>query len=753
MTEPQVDAEAILARARALIAHEILDAESAPAIVGDVALHQHQRRAVARVRTLLNSAGGALLADSTGLGKTFVALATAASVERTLIIGPASLAESWHVAMSRTHVEARFISLEQLSRGTSATIGSPDLVIVDEAHHLRNPRTKCYAAVAAICDRANVLLLSATPLQNRRADVIAQLALFLGDTAARATDAELAPFIVRRRADDTSIRLPAIHGPRWVQLPVTDDRLDDLVALPPPVAGSDEGTAGALVTYTLLRQWSSSRAALVAALRRRLARAIALFSSLEAGRWPSREQLAAWSHAEQALQLAFPEILTPLGATSTDLSGLLAAVRVHADGLRALITRLTETPDPDPYRADAIAEICRAHPNARVIAFSQYAETVRALSRLLMMKMSGVAALTAHGGRVAGGRISRREVLAQFTPRAGSAAVPAGDHIRLLVTTDVLSEGLDLQRASVVVHLDLPWNPARLEQRVGRVRRLGAEHDAVFVYALAPPVDSERILRVVDRLRAKLGLAASIVGLDFTVVPDTASTSSVAPPELESETLELLEKWRAPSDSDVRRTPSDVGALAPTDGVVALLAIGRERLLLATFGGGAPTLDPETVGRALRMCLGPAIAPPATAVGEAMAVVRTWCNGWSARRRLGRVSPAGARLRVAVAARIAALLASAPRHQRAVLVPLASRAQQALRITLGAGAERTLLELSRAASANVEWLRRIAALSESREYRRSAADEPELLVLVLLRRSRAETNARDLSGAASPSGE
>jgi superfamily II DNA or RNA helicase len=753
VTEPAVDIEVLLTQARARLAHEILDAESAPDVVGDVTLHLHQRRAVARVRTLLNTAGGALLADSTGLGKTFVALATAAGVKRTLIIAPASLAESWRGAMGRTRVAARFISLEQLSRGTPAPGETPDLVIVDEAHHLRNPRTKCYAAVAALCGRADVLLLSATPLQNRRDDVIAQLALFLGDAAARATDAELAQFIVRRRAGEASIRLPAIHGPRWLQLPIADDCLDGLMALPPPVPGSDEGAAGALVTYTLLRQWSSSRAALVGALRRRLAKAIALMSSLEAGRWPSREQLTAWAHAEQAVQLAFPEMLAPLGTASTDLNGLLTAVRTHADGLRALITRLSNAPDPDPYRADLITEICRTHANAQVLAFSQYAETVRTLSRLLMMKMSGVAALTAHGGRVAGGRISRREVLAQFTPHAGGAAVPAADHIRLLITTDVLSEGLDLQRACVVVHLDLPWNPARLEQRVGRVRRLGAEHDAVFVYAVAPPVDSERILRVVDRLRAKLGLAASIVGLDFTSVPDVTSTAAFAPPELESVTLELLETWRASVDSHLERTPIHVGASAATDGFVALLAIGRERLLLAAFDGAAPTLDPATVGSALRMCLGPALAPSATEVREATAVIRSWCSEWSARRRLGAVSPAGARSRSAVASRIATLLASGPRHQRAVLGSLASRAQQALRNTLGAGAERTLLELSREESANAEWLRRVAALSENGERRRSAADEPELLVLVLLRRTPPKTNARDLTGAAWPSGE
>jgi hypothetical protein len=753
VTEPDVDAEVLLAHARACFAHEILDAESVPEILGDVTLHQHQRRAVARVRIMLNTAGGALLADSTGLGKTFVALATAAGVERTLIIGPASLAESWRRAMTRTGVTARFISLEKLSRGTSCLGSTPELVIVDEAHHLRNPRTKCYAAVAALCGRADVLLLSATPLQNRRADLIAQLALFLGDAAARATDAELAQFIVRRRGDESSIRLPAIHGPRWVQLPVIDDCLDDLMGLPPPVPGSDEGAAGALVAYTLLRQWSSSRAAFVGALRRRLAKAIALMSSLEAGRWPSRTQLTAWAHAEQAVQLAFPEMLTPLGAGSTDINGLLTAVRAHADGLRTLITRLSNAPDPDPHRADLIVEICRRHANARVLAFSQYAETVRTLSRSLMMKMSGVAALTAHGGRVAGGRISRREVLVQFTPHADAAAVSAADHIRLLISTDVLSEGLDLQRASVVVHLDLPWNPARLEQRVGRVRRLGAEHQAVFVYALAPPVGSERILRVVDRLRAKLGLAASIVGLDFTALPDVTSTSTFAPPELESVTLELLEKWRAPWGCSLEPTPIHVGAWALTDGFVALLAIGRERLLLAAFDGAAATLDPATVGRALRMCLGPATAPSATALREAMAAIRSWSSEWSARRRLGAGSPAGARLRVAVASRIAALLASAPRHQRAALGSLASRAQQVLRISLGAGAERTLLELSREEGANAEWLRRISALSENGERRRSAADEPELLALVLLRRAPAKTSTPDLTGAASPSGE
>lgn len=730
-----VDAEAILARAKSVLAREMLDAERGPAQVGNIRLHEHQRRAVARIRALLATAGGALLADSTGLGKTFVALAVALGVERVLIVGPATLAESWYLAMARARVEAHFVSLERLSRSPSSPVADAELVIVDEAHHLRNQRTKSYAAVAALCDRARVLLLSATPLQNRRDDLVAQLALFLGDAAASATDAELARFIVRRRADET-IRIPSIDGPHWVHLPIIDDFLDDLLALPPPLPGSDEGTAGTLVAYGLLRQWASSRAALVAALRRRIAKAVAMRASLEAGRWPSREQLAAWTHSADAVQLALPELLTPLGSTALRFDAMLAAVSAHADALRELLARIRHAPDPDPVRAAALADICQAHPGARVLAFSQYAETVRALSRLLIPKQSGVAALTASGGWVAGGRVTRREVLAQFSPN-GRDTAPAAERITLLITTDVLSEGLDLQRAAVVVHLDLPWNPARLEQRVGRVRRLGSEQETVFVYALAPPARSETILRVVTRLRAKLGMAARIVGLESGVIPEALADNPIAPPELASDTHALLETWRDSFAADSLLNDHDagvpmVGALrAPHDGFLALVALGRERLLLFSLDGAPPSLDAAVVSRAVAMGRGPAVVPTEVETRRAVAAVRTWSHDFAARRQLSIASPGGSRVRNRIAARITSLLSFAPRHQRATLAPLASAAQRALRAPLGAGAERALATLACAADADAKWLSDIATLGAGRDSRRSSRG-PEPLVVILL---------------------
>ena len=736
MTTPRLDAGVLLDSARARIANEILAAELPPARLGELTLYPHQRRAVARVRQLLRFAGGAMLADATGLGKTFVALAVGAAVERLLIVSPAGLVEGWRGSAARAHVDATFISAERLSRGAESPIADPQLVIVDEAHHFRNPRTKRYAALADICDRSRVLLLSATPLQNRRDDLVAELALFLGDAAVVASDDELARFVVRRRAADVALRLPRIVGPRRVDFPVEDDLLDALLALPPPVRGRDEGDAAALVAYTLLRQWSSSRAALVAGLRRRLAKALALMTSLEAGRWPSRDELTAWACSDDALQLALPELLSPLGTgIAPELSCLLTTVREHADGIRLLLARIRASPDPDEHRVAAIDAVCRAHPGARIIAFSQYAETVHVLARLLMTRRPGVAELTARGGRVAGGRVSRRHVLAQLSPQPAPLRTPECNRISVLVTTDVLSEGLDLQNASVIIHLDLPWNPARLEQRVGRVRRLGSPHDEVHVYALSPPAGAEHVLRVEARLRAKLRLASTIVGLDSPSLDVATSIAPLAPPELASDALVILEHWRRDpvQQGTPERSPRVAGVIAPNEGLLVALAAGEERLLLASLESGDLSLDASQVARVLSLCHGTPVVPTDAEIARAMHAVDRWAVHWSGRRQLSLGSPAGARWRARLAHRITELLAGSPRHERAALAAAASRARRTLTRPLGAGAERALAALASGPRFDARSLDEVAAFSEGRRAQNVDVGELVPLAIIVLR--------------------
>src|SRR5688572_18992838 len=260
---------------RAAIAAHLGHGGHWPTAFGDVTLHAHQREALARITRMLDEHRGALLADDVGLGKTFVALAVAREARSPVVVAPAAIRDQWLDAAGRAAVAVRFVSVERLSRGP-APIGEADLVILDEAHHLRSSTTRRFRDAVALCLYANVLILRPTQVQNRLADLRTILSLFLGTRAHAMTPEQLARYIVRRVAVDVAqapaAALPTVTPARWLPLVSDVDCLDRLFALPRAVPPADGDDGGVLLTYTLVRQWSSSRAALAAALRRRLAR-------------------------------------------------------------------------------------------------------------------------------------------------------------------------------------------------------------------------------------------------------------------------------------------------------------------------------------------------------------------------------------------------------------------------------------------------------------------------------------------------
>jgi SNF2 family DNA or RNA helicase len=91
----------------------------------------------------------------------------------------------------------------------------------------------------------------------------------------------------------------------------------------------------------------------------------------------------------------------------------------------------------------------------------------------------------------------------RFAPIANNYDLKDGEEIHLLVSTDALSEGVNLQDASIVVNYDLPWNPMRIVQRVGRVNRIGSDKE-VYVYNFFPNRDLEELLRLLKKLWSKI---------------------------------------------------------------------------------------------------------------------------------------------------------------------------------------------------------------------------------------------------------
>lgn len=717
-----------VAALRRLPAHE--------ATLGEIRLRPHQVEAVAQVCRQLSGYGGCLLADDVGRGKTFVALAVARRWARPLFVVPAALRDTWHRAMRRAAYAYPLVTHEALGRGRVPEL-LPDGVVVDESHGFRNPCTRRHAALAELSADAELLLLSATPVQNRVADLAAQLSLFLGSAAHGLSPGELARYAVRIEAADADAELPELMPPHWLAV-ATDDGavLDAILALPLPPRALDAGDAGILRTMSLVRAWASSRAALVDAVARRRCVVTAIEQCIACGRVPAREDLRSWSgSAEDGIQLGLAPLLAPRELAGPALAALAGQVCAENAALARLSRLLAASPDPDDARAAALTAVAARSPGVRVLAFTERVSTARAYWRRLASH-PGAAVLTARGGRITSGPISRRALLERFAPAAhGVREPPRRERVALLVSTDVLSEGMNLQDAEIVVHLDLPWNPARLAQRVGRVRRPGGGA-SVASYLMPPPAASEVVLSVERRLGRKLREASEAIGAGIDVLPGllTLATGSDSRMHGHVATMALVNvriaSWRGTLGARAPAAPPFPRVAACVAAAPGWLACFDDACLLAAVGGAvgdsAALLDraPEYAGGLPRPC----------ADGEAevvLAAVRAHRARVLALASCGHESVASEVAR-AVERRIVTLLRTAPRHARPLLARAVATVRHSLRGPVPLGRERALARALAADHRSLECLLRAVSAIMPRDSRYAARDGDAALPAVVI---------------------
>ena len=493
-------------------------------------LAPHQVPAAERLSAIIASHGGALLADAVGLGKSYVALAVALTrAEPFALVVPAVLVPQWRGLLDRFGIpETLIITHESLSLRPVRPSGrqAVGFVVVDEAHRFRNPDTNRYRALARLVVGSRVLLVTATPVHNRIADLFHLFRLFLWDHGLAALGvpslrraaregagtqhtapllaAAAARLIVSRSRDRVrtgydggpiALAFPDLAAAETVRAgPAPDSVLAELVAGIKRLRA--DGSAAPLLRLMLLRRLGSSLAAFRATLLRHEAYLDLAARAAAEGRGlsPREFQSCFPRAAESDIQLVLFPLL--LDAESIDAA---------ADD-RPVLARLGEllarAPASDP-KADALERLVAAQP-AKTIVFSDAQPTVRYL--LQRLRSHRVAAVFGASGRFAAGDASRHEVLRAFAPRAQNAPRPArAIETDLLIATDLLSEGLNLQDAERVVHYDLPWSPARLAQRVGRIDRLGSPHAAITTVTFLPPLPLAAALALEERLAVKVG--------------------------------------------------------------------------------------------------------------------------------------------------------------------------------------------------------------------------------------------------------
>jgi Helicase conserved C-terminal domain/PLD-like domain len=158
--------------------------------------------------------------------------------------------------------------------------------------------------------------------------------------------------------------------------------------------------------------------------------------------------------------------------------------------------------------------VAKTHAKDKVLVFTQFADTARYLGREL--RQGGVAHL-----EVATGATADPYALAcRFSPHSNNKNITKADEIRVLICTDVLSEGQNLQDCSAVVNFDLPWAIIRLIQRAGRVDRIGQKAEEIRCYSFLPADGVERLIQLRARIQQRLQENAEVVGTDEAFFED-----------------------------------------------------------------------------------------------------------------------------------------------------------------------------------------------------------------------------------------
>lgn len=429
-----------------------------------------------------NMNGKAILADEVGLGKTIEAglilkeYMIRGLVKKVLILVPASLVTQWAVELNskffipavtqrRSYVwdqcDVIVSSIDTAKRNPHREIiykQNYDLIIIDEAHKLKNNKTKNYEFVQNL-KKKFCLLLTATPIQNRIEEIFNLVSLLkpghLGsetaffekykrDSRSLNDDEHLKELVnkvmIRNRRADTGIE--------WTKRQVE--------TIPIDFSPSERALYNAISELKSEGDWMQTSGFSVMLLQREAC------SSREAVYYTLKNMLQNKEN--------------PTRAFSEQIQNFISIVETVQQN----------------SKAEKALELIRKV-NDKVIIFTEYRATQLYLQWFL--KQNGITSVPFRGGFKRGKKDWMRELFQK--------------HAQVLIATEAGGEGINLQFCNHIINFDLPWNPMRLEQRIGRIHRLGQEKDVmVYNFAIKNTIE-DHILKL---LYEKIHLFEKVIG-------------------------------------------------------------------------------------------------------------------------------------------------------------------------------------------------------------------------------------------------
>ena len=569
---------------------------------------KYQRDAVAQAKKILEQHGGVFLSDVVGLGKTYMAAMLAQQLDgRTLVIAPPSLIRegdpgSWPSILLDFGVPARCESIGKLDKIIDEGHEQYKNIIIDEAHRFRTETTQMYEKLYQICRGKRVILVTATPLNNRPEDILAQIKLFqnghkstlpnpkVRDLEAyfkklnkglkkldRKKDKDEYLRIVRENAEDIrknvlqylmvrrtrsaivkyygkdmkkqGLKFPEVQDPEPVVYnfdevlnQIFDDTLKMIVndfkyaRYKPLLYMKDlkkltnlekqsQMNMENFMKVLLLKRLESSFYAFKMSIDRFIRSYKGFIESYEKG-----HVFLSKKHMNKILELldkddieSIEKLIEQDKATKFEASdfreNFIKDLKHDLEILKK-IQGMWKVVDRDPKMDMFVKKLSEdiTLKKSKLVVFTESKETAEYVSRRLdeVPRLRGKVMLFSSASNPK----DKERMSKNFDANVKKERWE--NDIRILVTTDVLSEGVNLHRSNVVINYDIPWNPVRMIQRVGRVNRVGKNlpFSKIYVYNFFPAGPINENISLKEAAESKIRAFIEMLGNDARLLTD-----------------------------------------------------------------------------------------------------------------------------------------------------------------------------------------------------------------------------------------
>ncbi|MBW2576301.1 MAG: helicase [Deltaproteobacteria bacterium] len=540
---------------------------------------EYQEQAVLNAKKILLEYGGVFISDVVGLGKTYISAMLAGQLDgRTLVIAPPVLLEksnpgSWTNVFSDFRVQADFESIGKLDHLLARGTDKYTNIIIDEVHRFRTETTISYEKLAEICRGKRVVLVTATPYNNTPKDILSLLKLFqkakkstipnlpdleaffnglakklkkldrkkdyieyinIVKANAREIRNKVLKYLMVRRTrteiekyfdkdiKEQGLKFPEVKKPEPMFYELNDEEDDVFTKTIDMIAQLEEQSQrnmGRFMKILLVKRLESSFFAFRNSVDRFLHSYEMFIKELDNGNvYVSKKHTnkifeLLENDDDEAVQRLIDEGKAEKYAGKDFRKELRIDLQYDHDILLK-VKKLWQKVNRDPKLIKFINDLSKnvVLKNNHLIIFTESKETANYLFKNINDKYPDKVLLFTGGS----GESVRDKVIENFDARARH---PKEDY-RILVSTEVLSEGVNLHRSNVVINYDIPWNPTRMMQRVGRINRVDTPFDVIYTFNFFPTKQSNDEIKLKEAAEAKINAFLTLLGGDAELLTE-----------------------------------------------------------------------------------------------------------------------------------------------------------------------------------------------------------------------------------------